>query len=52
MFLVFDLHFNNVISGVVDPHHFDADPDPTFHSDMDLYPNLQIKAQSLEKVLK
>jgi hypothetical protein len=31
---------------VVDPHHLDADPDPGPD------PNLQRKAQTLEKVLK
>jgi hypothetical protein len=42
----------------VDPHHLDADPDPTFHpdadpdSDQDADLSFQIKAQSLEKVLK
>ncbi len=38
------------------PHHFDADPDSTFHPDADLEPepdpSFQIKAQTLEKVLK
>jgi hypothetical protein len=29
---------------VVEPHHFDADPDPD--------PNFQIKPQTLKKVLK
>ncbi len=34
--------------------HADADPDPTFHpdADPDPYPSFQIKAQTLEKVLK
>jgi hypothetical protein len=34
--------------------HFDADadPDPNFHFDADPDPSFQIKAQSLEKVLK
>jgi hypothetical protein len=51
----------------VDPHHVDgiriqlfthdtdpdADPDPTFHPDVDLDPSFQIKAQTIEKkVLK
>jgi hypothetical protein len=44
------------ISSVADPHHFDANPDPTFHFDADPDPNadpsFQIKAQNLEKVLK
>jgi hypothetical protein len=33
---------------------FIADPDPTFHPDADPYPDpsIQIKAQTLEKVLK
>jgi hypothetical protein len=49
----------------VDPHHFDADPDPACHFDSDLdptfhfdadpdpdmEPSFQIKAQNLEKVL-
>jgi hypothetical protein len=51
---------------VVDPHHFDADPDadplfylmririPIFHPEADPYrdPSFQIKAQTLDKVLK
>jgi hypothetical protein len=42
---------------IVDPHHFDADPDAetdsTFHpdADPDTYPSLK-KAQTLEKVLE
>jgi hypothetical protein len=48
----------------VDPHHVDADPDSTYHpvadldstfhpdADPDLDPSFQIKAQSIEKVLK
>ncbi len=38
----------------MDPHHVDADPDSTYHrdEDPDLDPSFQIKAQSLEKVLK
>jgi hypothetical protein len=43
-------------SSVADPHHLDADPDPTFHFAADPDPNpdtnLQINAQNLEKVLK
>ncbi len=49
----------------MDPHHFDADPDPACHFDSDLdptfhfdadpdpdmEPSFQIKAQNLEKVL-
>jgi hypothetical protein len=31
---------------------FDADPDPTLHPDADPDPSFQIKAQTLEKVLK
>jgi len=34
----------NLGSGVEDPHHVDADPDPD--------PSLQIKVETLEKVLK
>jgi hypothetical protein len=51
-----------VLSRVVDPHHIDADstdhpnadPHPTFHPDADPDPDpiFQIKAQTLEKVLK
>ncbi len=42
----------------MDPHHLDAnpdaDPDSTFHphADPDPDPSFQIKAQTLEKVLK
>ncbi len=34
------------IISVADPHHVDADPDPTFHSDADpdLNPNLHFDA--------
>ncbi len=52
----------NVLYSVADPHHleadpdpschFDADPDPTFHFDAGPNPSFQIKAQNLEKVLK
>jgi hypothetical protein len=31
---------------------FDADPDPTFHPDTDPDPSFQIKARTLDKVLK
>jgi hypothetical protein len=31
---------------VVDPHHFDADSDSTYHPDADPDPYFQIKAQS------
>jgi hypothetical protein len=40
------------------PPHFDADPDPAFHFDADAdpdpdpVPSFQMKAQSLEKLLK
>jgi len=46
------------LSHVADPHHLDADPDPAFHfdadpdSDPDPVPSFQMKAQSLEKLLK
>ncbi len=44
-----------VIAGgsVVDPHHFDADPDSTYYpdADPDPDPSLQVKTQTLEKVL-
>ncbi len=56
--LHFALNFWRKKIGVVDPHHLDADPDPTFHpdadpdSDQDADLSFQIKAQSLEKVLK
>jgi hypothetical protein len=38
----------------VEPHHFDADPDSTYHPDADPNPDpsFQIKAQTLEKVMK
>ncbi len=53
-------------TSVVVPHHFDADPDSTFHPDTDPDPDFafylmririqilasQIKAQTLEKLLK
>jgi hypothetical protein len=41
-------------TSVVNPHHDDADPDPTFHpdADPDLDPGFQIKAQTLKKKLK
>jgi hypothetical protein len=34
----------------VDPHHFDADPDSTYHPDADLNPDYSFKkkAQTLE----
>jgi hypothetical protein len=45
-----------LLPSVVDPHHFDADPDPTFHPvadpDADPDPSFQMKAQILEKELK
>jgi hypothetical protein len=37
---------------VADPHHFNADPDPTCHCDADPDPRFQIKAQHLEIGLK
>jgi hypothetical protein len=47
---------STVAISVVDPHHFDPDPDPTFHPDadpdLDPDPSFQIKAQTLENVLK
>jgi hypothetical protein len=48
----------NRSTSAVDPHHPDADPDEdpdlTYHPDADPDPNpgFQIKAQTLEKVLK
>jgi hypothetical protein len=42
------------IASVQDPHHIDADPDPTFYfdADSDPDPSFHIKAQNLENVLK
>jgi hypothetical protein len=51
-----------VIISVADPHHFDVDPDPTFHFDPDPYPDpayhfdpdpdpsFQIKLKVLKKI--
>jgi hypothetical protein len=38
----------------VDPHHFNPDPDSTYHPDAnpDPDPSFQIKAQTFEEVLK
>jgi hypothetical protein len=62
---LFDLADRYIVAGVrivVDPNHFDAnpdptclfdaDPDPSFHFGADPDPSFQIKAQNIEKVLK
>ncbi len=53
-----------ILNSAVDPHHIDVDPDSTYHPDADpdstyhpdehpeLDPSFQIKAPTLEKVLK
>ncbi len=37
---------------VAHPHHFDADPNPSFHLHANLDPSFQIKAQNLKRELK
>ncbi len=44
--------FSVVFCSVVDLHHFDADPTFPPAADTDPDPSLQIKAHTLEKVLK
>jgi hypothetical protein len=43
-----------VLTSVVDPHHLDADSDPSCHfdADADPDPSIQIRAQNPVKVLK